>query len=112
MRIKLRLALLMIPALFPVTASFSSAQHIQVQKDQILILHLVTPTGDVEQSNGTAAYRVIIQCAPFVEVQLVDPLPVDKVHRDRMVFACEEVGMYTDGSTDKDWTIGKKCRLH
>ncbi len=72
---------------------------------------MVTPTGDIGQSNGTAAYRVIIQGAPFVEVQLVDPLPVDKVHHDRMVFACEEVGTYTDGSTDKDWTIGKKCRL-
>jgi hypothetical protein len=59
----------------------------------------------------TPAYRFLIQDDPFIEVQFIQPLPARKVHRGRMTFSCEEIGVYTEGSTHQTWTIGKRCKL-
>jgi hypothetical protein len=90
---------------------YSPAQQMQIEKDQLLVLNLGDPVGILEQFRGTRAYRSLIQEKPFIEVELIQPLLAQKVRRGRMIFACGEVGVYTDESTGQTWTIGKKCRL-
>jgi hypothetical protein len=83
----------------------------QIKKNQVLILHRGPLIGDVEQYDGIPAYRSLIQEDPFIEVHFIQPVPVKKLNRGRMTFTCEEVGVYTERSTQKTWTIGKKCKL-
>jgi hypothetical protein len=105
------LSMLVISSLILAIAIHVPAQQLKIKKNQLLVLNIGTPTGEVEQFNGTLAYRFLIQDHPFIEVQFIQPLPARKVQRGRMTFACEEVGVYTDGSTHQVWTIGKRCKL-
>ena len=92
-------------------ATHSSAQQMQIKKSQMLVLYLSTPTGRVEEYNGGLAYRSLIQEHPFIEINLIQPVPAKRLHRGRTTFACEEVGAYTDSSARETWTIGKRCKL-
>lgn len=90
---------------------YSSAQQVQIEKDLLLVPNLGDRFAILEQLRGMRAYRSLIQKKPIIEVQLLQPLRVQKVRRARMIFACEEVEVCTDKSTGQTWTIGKKCRL-
>lgn len=101
--------LMLLSMLLALTVVEAMGQQMQVKKNQLLVLHLGAPVGDMEDYNGDPAYRSLIQENPFIEVKLIQPLPVKKLHRGRMIFVCAEVGIYTDAS-GRTWTIGKGCR--
>lgn len=105
------LSVLVISSLILAISIYVPAQQLQIKRNQLLVLHLGVPTGEIVQFNGAPAYRFLFQENPFIEVQFIYPLPARKMHQGRMTFACEEVGVYTDGSTQQVWTIGKRCKL-
>ncbi len=96
--------------LLTLNAIQASGQQMQIKKDQLLVLGLGTPVGEMDEYEGVPVYRSLIQEVPFIEVHLIPPIPAKRLHRGRMVFLCEEVGIYTDGSTQRTWTIGKRCK--
>jgi hypothetical protein len=97
--------------LFAVNAIQMSGQQMQIKKNQLVVLHLGAPIGEMDEYEGVPVYRSLIQEVPFIEVHVIPPLPAKRLHRGRMVFLCEEVGIYTEGSTQRTWTIGKRCKL-
>jgi len=96
--------------LLTLNAIQASGQQMQIKKNQLVVLHLGALVGEMDESGGVPAYRSLIQKVPFIEVHLIRPVPAKRLHRGRMVFSCEEVGIYTDAS-GKTWTIGKRCNL-
>ncbi len=86
-------------------------QQMEIKKNQWLVLNLGTPEGEMDEYEGVRAYRSLLQQVPFIEVHLIRPVPAKRLHRGRTVFLCEEVGIYTRGSTLKTWSIGKRCKL-
>lgn len=96
--------------LLTVNAIQAPGQQMQIKKNQLVVLHLGTLVGEMDESGGVPVYRSLIQEVPFIEVHLIQPVPAKRLHRGRMVFSCEEVGIYT-GASRKTWTIGKRCKL-
>ena len=97
--------------LLAVSSVQAPGQQMQIKKNQLLVLNLGTPEGEMDKYEGVRAYQSLIQQVPFIEVHFIRPVPAKRLRRGRMVFLCEEVGIYTKGSAQKTWTIGKRCKL-
>lgn len=101
---------MVLPLLFAAIASQVAGQQMQIKRNQFLVLQLGAPVGEMEEFEGVLAYRSLIQEVPFIEVHLIRPVPAKRLNRGRMIFSCEEVGIYTDASK-RTWTTGKRCKL-
>ena len=103
--LKLRIILVLLLMLGNI---YGHAQQMRILRNQRIALRISGLPAASGNLKGVPVYARLVQDVPYVEVQLTHPLPASRVHPGRMLFQCEEVGVFDGGSSI--WTIGKRCR--
>ena len=101
---------LLIPALLLLLGEVhAQAQQMRTLKNQRVTLRIDVLSKASGTTMGTPVYSKLMQKEPYIEVQLMIPVSANRLHRGRMSFLCEEVGIFDQGSPASTWTIGKRC---